>query len=323
MLISSATDRPCKDIIMEANVGRVCEQSFEMIAGQQAPCISIRNPNDPAFQNCASKIELSPGVELRAYGAMSSPDQRTYLYQQTQAASSASSQPITFPKLINRRREASSSHYHPYRKGNNLNLAFPSDDSSLKSTKTSGPTDSVNEDSGSPTMRNGTFPPDSSSHSRQHHVFHEDEVIATPLTPLTQYSEDISALKEDSPLFERGKFFHYQSLGDAGCSRESSDVAKAARRRRAHLQSEQRRREHIKDGMDRLVQLVPACQESRDTKGISKAAILRHAYEYIYQLRSDLQTLKQLNNCKDRELSDFRKRLGLPGSSSQNWRPLR
>ncbi|KAL1132207.1 hypothetical protein AAG570_010164 [Ranatra chinensis] len=54
------------------------------------------------------------------------------------------------------------------------------------------------------------------------------------------------------------------------------------RRREAHTQAEQKRRDAIKKGYDTLQSLVPTCQQS-DTSGykISKATVLQKSIDYI------------------------------------------
>ena len=54
------------------------------------------------------------------------------------------------------------------------------------------------------------------------------------------------------------------------------------RRREAHTQAEQKRRDAIKKGYDSLQDLVPTCQQN-DTSGykLSKATVLQKSIEYI------------------------------------------
>ncbi|KAF8418560.1 hypothetical protein EV426DRAFT_315786 [Tirmania nivea] len=57
-------------------------------------------------------------------------------------------------------------------------------------------------------------------------------------------------------------------------------ITKQEKRRRAHLNSEKRRRENIKGGLDALVELVPYCKNIQE----SKANILKKTREYIFHL---------------------------------------
>ncbi|KAG5894080.1 hypothetical protein JTB14_003937 [Gonioctena quinquepunctata] len=81
-------------------------------------------------------------------------------------------------------------------------------------------------------------------------------------------------------------------------SEEEEDFDKASpmsykeRRREAHTQAEQKRRDAIKKGYDHLQELVPTCQQT-DVSGykLSKAIILQRSIDYIQYLQ--LQKKKQ------------------------------
>jgi hypothetical protein len=64
----------------------------------------------------------------------------------------------------------------------------------------------------------------------------------------------------------------------------SSSLSKHEKRRRNHLNSEKKRRENIKSGMDALFTLVPACRDQAE----SKANILKKTKEYILELQKAL-----------------------------------
>lgn len=64
-------------------------------------------------------------------------------------------------------------------------------------------------------------------------------------------------------------------------------VTKHEKRRLNHLNSEKKRRENIKDGMDALFKLVPECRD----KGMSKANILKMTREYILELHNGAREL--------------------------------
>lgn len=55
------------------------------------------------------------------------------------------------------------------------------------------------------------------------------------------------------------------------------------RRREAHTQAEQKRRDAIKKGYDSLQELVPMCQQNDSLSGykLSKATILQKSIDYI------------------------------------------
>lgn len=83
---------------------------------------------------------------------------------------------------------------------------------------------------------------------------------------------------------------------DSGDARHSaaanSTLSYKERRREAHTQAEQKRRDAIKKGYDSLQELVPRCQPN-DSSGykLSKALILQKSIEYIGYLNQ--QKLKQ------------------------------
>jgi len=60
------------------------------------------------------------------------------------------------------------------------------------------------------------------------------------------------------------------------------------KRRRSHINSEKKRRESIKSGLDALSQIVPACQHPHD----SKVSILSKTREYILALESAISDLE-------------------------------
>lgn len=79
------------------------------------------------------------------------------------------------------------------------------------------------------------------------------------------------------------------------------------RRREAHTQAEQKRRDAIKKGYEDLQLLVPTCtqQDTVSSYKLSKAAILQRSIEYI-------QTLQQQKHKREKELQLLRKEvLGL------------
>lgn len=83
------------------------------------------------------------------------------------------------------------------------------------------------------------------------------------------------------------------SGGDARHSAAAnSTLSYKERRREAHTQAEQKRRDAIKKGYDSLQELVPRCQPN-DSSGykLSKALILQKSIEYIGYLNQ--QKLKQ------------------------------
>ncbi|KAL5293142.1 MLX family protein [Megaselia abdita] len=79
-------------------------------------------------------------------------------------------------------------------------------------------------------------------------------------------------------------------------SKKSGSVSYKERRREAHTQAEQKRRDAIKKGYDSLQDLVPTCQQN-DSSGykLSKAVILQKSIDYIGHLNQ--QTRRQEDEC--------------------------
>lgn len=71
-----------------------------------------------------------------------------------------------------------------------------------------------------------------------------------------------------------------------------SSMSYKERRREAHTQAEQKRRDAIKKGYDSLQDLVPMCQQTDSLSGykLSKATILQKSIDYI-QVRIEINCL--------------------------------
>jgi hypothetical protein len=78
-------------------------------------------------------------------------------------------------------------------------------------------------------------------------------------------------------------------------------LSKNEKRRRNHLNSEKKRRENIKSGMDALFQLVPACRDQQE----SKANVLKKAKDYILTMQTHMSELE--NDC--RRMADENRRM--------------
>lgn len=78
---------------------------------------------------------------------------------------------------------------------------------------------------------------------------------------------------------------------DEDSDNKNSTISYKERRREAHTQAEQKRRDAIKKGYDSLQDLVPTCQQT-DSSGykLSKATVLLKSIEYI-QVDTDLKAL--------------------------------
>ncbi|KXJ75901.1 hypothetical protein RP20_CCG010531 [Aedes albopictus] len=79
------------------------------------------------------------------------------------------------------------------------------------------------------------------------------------------------------------------------------------RRRSAHSQAEQKRRDAIKRGYDSLQELVPTCQQT-DESGckLSKASVLQKSIDYIGYLHQHKQQQEEAASSLRREISALR-----------------
>ncbi|XP_030370660.1 max-like protein X [Scaptodrosophila lebanonensis] len=94
--------------------------------------------------------------------------------------------------------------------------------------------------------------------------------------------------------------------GDAG--RGKPDVLSyKERRREAHTQAEQKRRDAIKKGYDSLQELVPRCQPN-DSSGykLSKALILQKSIEYIVYLNQQKMKQEEESSALQKEVTALR-----------------
>jgi len=84
---------------------------------------------------------------------------------------------------------------------------------------------------------------------------------------------------------------------DEDSDNKNSTISYKERRREAHTQAEQKRRDAIKKGYDSLQDLVPTCQQT-DSSGykLSKATVLLKSIEYIqYQLQQKKKQEEERN----------------------------
>lgn len=83
---------------------------------------------------------------------------------------------------------------------------------------------------------------------------------------------------------------------DEDSDNKNSTISYKERRREAHTQAEQKRRDAIKKGYDSLQDLVPTCQQT-DSSGykLSKATVLLKSIEYI-QVDTDLKACDYYNH---------------------------
>ncbi|XP_066156593.1 max-like protein X isoform X2 [Euwallacea fornicatus] len=89
-------------------------------------------------------------------------------------------------------------------------------------------------------------------------------------------------------------------------SRHAS-ISYKERRREAHTQAEQKRRDAIKKGYDTLQELVPTCQQT-DVSGykLSKATVLQRSIDYIQYLQQQKKKQEEERNALRKEVIALR-----------------
>jgi len=127
-----------------------------------------------------------------------------------------------------------------------------------------------------------------------------------------------------SPNWRAAGLYHTNSVGNMSSSsgHASEDVAPddddsdtktdaqmsyKERRREAHTQAEQKRRDAIKKGYDTLQDLVPTCQQN-DTSGykLSKATVLQKSIDYIQFLLQQKKKQEEERNALRKEVVALR-----------------
>ncbi|CAH1114412.1 unnamed protein product [Psylliodes chrysocephalus] len=88
---------------------------------------------------------------------------------------------------------------------------------------------------------------------------------------------------------------------------KSSPMSYKERRREAHTQAEQKRRDAIKKGYDTLQELVPTCQQP-DVSGykLSKATVLQKSIDYIQYLQMQKKKQEEERNALRKEVVALR-----------------
>lgn len=88
---------------------------------------------------------------------------------------------------------------------------------------------------------------------------------------------------------------------------KSSPLSYKERRREAHTQAEQKRRDAIKKGYDTLQELVPTCQQT-DISGykLSKATVLQRSIDYIQYLQQQKKKQEDERNALRKEVVALR-----------------
>ncbi|XP_020280318.1 max-like protein X isoform X2 [Pseudomyrmex gracilis] len=94
---------------------------------------------------------------------------------------------------------------------------------------------------------------------------------------------------------------------DEDSDNKNSTISYKERRREAHTQAEQKRRDAIKKGYDSLQDLVPSCQHT-DSSGykISKATVLQKSIDYIQFLLQQKKKQEEERNALRKEVVALR-----------------
>jgi len=111
----------------------------------------------------------------------------------------------------------------------------------------------------------------------------KNDVKSEPHSPKHQISSRSSSAHNSDDVSDSA---------DSEENKSSSSLSYKERRREAHTQAEQKRRDAIKKGYDGLQELVPTCQQN-DASGykLSKATVLQKSIDYVGYLKQ--QKLKQ------------------------------
>lgn len=92
-----------------------------------------------------------------------------------------------------------------------------------------------------------------------------------------------------------------------GDNKDNSSLSYKERRREAHTQAEQKRRDAIKKGYDSLQDLVPTCQQNESSGyKLSKATVLQKSIEYISFLHQQKKKQEEELKIKEKEVKALR-----------------
>ncbi|KAL1491559.1 hypothetical protein ABEB36_012137 [Hypothenemus hampei] len=106
---------------------------------------------------------------------------------------------------------------------------------------------------------------------------------------------------------KRNSLKNSQSDDDDDMESQQSSLSYRERRREAHTQAEQKRRDAIKKGYDTLQELVPTCQQP-DVSGykLSKATVLQKSIDYIQYLQQQKKKQEDERNALRKEVIALR-----------------
>lgn len=136
-------------------------------------------------------------------------------------------------------------------------------------------------------------------------IKHEEDLKMEPSSPTERdhyvYSRCSSAGSAHTPTSSAHNTEDEEEESEDG---KNGSISYKERRREAHTQAEQKRRDAIKKGYDSLQQIVPCCQEP-DSSGykLSKASVLQKSIEYIGYLNEHTKQKEQEREGLEREMS--------------------
>lgn len=116
------------------------------------------------------------------------------------------------------------------------------------------------------------------THLLSRNSINDNEMKLEPLSPTEKYL--FPRCNSTGSLNTPGSSAHNSEDDDS--DNQNSTISYKERRREAHTQAEQKRRDAIKKGYDSLQDLVPTCQHT-DASGykLSKATVLQKSIDYI------------------------------------------
>lgn len=108
-------------------------------------------------------------------------------------------------------------------------------------------------------------------------------------------------------LFQIDFYSQYSDDDDDSGDNKNLNLSYKERRREAHTQAEQKRRDAIKKGYDSLQELVPSCQQNESSGyKLSKATVLQKSIDYIGYLNSQRKKQEEERIALHKEVSALR-----------------
>ena len=130
----------------------------------------------------------------------------------------------------------------------------------------------------------------------------DDYVKSEPASPAEQKNYTSRASSTHSSAHNS------EDEDDSGDNKDNSSLSYKERRREAHTQAEQKRRDAIKKGYDSLQDLVPTCQQHDSSSGykLSKATVLQKSIDYIGFLHQQKKKQEDELKIKEKEVKALR-----------------